>query len=535
VEYLRWSPDGTHILLGVAGHGADVAGGQGAVRTSQHGQQVPEWLPSVETGHESHRWRSLWVYDLATDSVRRVDAGINVWEATWCGNDTVALIGSEGPGEGLWYTAHLRRISLSSGEARELYRPNDQLGWVSASPSGARIAVVEAICSDRWLVAGNLKLVDTSAEGIFAVDTHGIDVSYTEWLSESRLLVAGHRGVATVAGVYDVHSNQFEETWQSDEVSSGGFCASIARLGDAGDFLIAAQGFRRFPELGAVRSGEYRTVSAFGSEYSELATNALDAVERLSWRAPDDGLLVEGWLLTPREFDAPHAVVMHVHGGPVYHWRPSVLSALHILLLEQGYALFLPNPRGSSGRGQEFARQVVGDIGGADSRDLIAGIDHLVERGLGDPKRLGVMGGSYGGYMTSWLVTQEKRFAAAVAVAPVTNRTSQRLTANHPQFIDLFVGDGYTNPGGRYFQRSPIMYAQNVRTPTLNICGALDRCTPPKEAVQFHSALRENGVKSVLVTYPEEGHGVRKPPAVIDYSARVATWFEEHLNQSAHK
>jgi dipeptidyl aminopeptidase/acylaminoacyl peptidase len=153
-----------------------------------------------------------------------------------------------------------------------------------------------------------------------------------------------------------------------------------------------------------------------------------------------------------------------------------------------------------------------------------------VQRGLVDARRLGVTGTSYGGFMTAWLVTQDSRFAAAVAVAPHTNQVTEHLLSNIPHFMKLFVGDRYNNPGGKYFQRSPIMHADKARTPTLNICGALDRCTPPAEAAQFHSALLEHGVKSVLVTYPEEGHGIRKMPALIDYTARVVAWFELHMS-----
>ena len=161
--------------------------------------------------------------------------------------------------------------------------------------------------------------------------------------------------------------------------------------------------------------------------------------------------------------------------------------------------------------------------------DCLSGLDHLVQRGIADPKRLGVTGGSYGGFMTCWLITQDRRFAAAVSVAPITNQVTEYLISNIPHFVGLFLGDTYTNPDGQYFQRSPIMHAQNARTPTLNICGALDRCTPPEEAVQFHNSLLANGVKSVLATYPEEGHWVRKWPATFDYAARVVAWFEDHM------
>ena len=136
------------------------------------------------------------------------------------------------------------------------------------------------------------------------------------------------------------------------------------------------------------------------------------------------------------------------------------------MLLARDYAIFLPNPRGSSGRGQDFARRVVGEMGGADTGDCLSGLDYLVERRIADPKRLAVTGLSYGGFMTSWLITQDTRFAAAVAVCPHTNQVTQHLLSNIPQFMSLFLADRYDNPAGKYFQRSPIMFANNVKTPT---------------------------------------------------------------------
>jgi dipeptidyl aminopeptidase/acylaminoacyl peptidase len=160
VEYLQWSPDGKQILLGVAGHGADVSGAQGAIPSARTQAGVPGWMPRVETGDEGFQWRRAWCYDLATDTVRPVTpAGLNVWEGAWCGNGSLVVIASPGPGEGLWYTAILQLIELASGEARVLYTPHDQLGWPSASPDGRWVAVVEAVCSDRWVVNGESRLI----------------------------------------------------------------------------------------------------------------------------------------------------------------------------------------------------------------------------------------------------------------------------------------------------------------------------------------------------------------------------------------
>lgn len=530
VEYLHWSPDGKRILLGVAGYGADTSGGQGAITSKRVAEKVPSWMPAVATGDESYRWRRAWVYELATERVRQVSHdNSNVWEAVWCGNDALAAVISPGPGEGLWYTARFHVVDVNTGESREIYRPKDQLGWPAASPSGKQLAIVEALCSDRWVVAGDLRLIETASGKIHQVDTRGVDITHTEWRSERQLLLAGQRGFESVVGVYDTQSRAFTQVWRSSEVTTGGFRIAVSGLNETGDCVLVGESFVRAPEIGIVRRGDYRTVRSFDVGYADQA-KAIAAVERVTWKAPD-GLEIQGWLLLPKG-SAPHPLVLTVHGGPVGHSRPRWLGRAGLstlMLVKRGYAVFFTNPRGSSGRGQDFARQVLGEMGGADTYDHLSGLDHLVEQGIADPKRLGVTGGSYGGFMTSWLITQDSRFAAAVSVAPTTNQVTQHLISNIPHFVALFLADSYRNPSGKYFERSPIMYAHKVKTPTLNICGALDRCTPPEEALQFHNALLENGVKSVLVTYPEEGHGVRQFPAAIDYAVRLVAWFQEYM------
>ena len=305
------------------------------------------------------------------------------------------------------------------------------------------------------------------------------------------------------------------------------------RAGAIGDCAFVGESFVRAPEIGVIRGGKYRAVKSFDLGYGEAA-RVIDRVECIEWSAPD-GLKIQGWVLVPQG-RAPFPLIMNVHGGPVWHWRPACLARPRslplLMLLKRGYAIFCPNPRGSSGRGQDFARRVKGDMNGADTQDFLSGLDHLVATGMADGSRIGVTGVSYGGGMSAWLITQDSRFAAAVPISPHTNQVTERLLSNIPDFVDLFLDDRYDNPEGKYFTRSPVMFAHRVKTPTLNICGALDRCTPPEEAMQFHQALLESGVNSVLVTYPEEGHGVQKWPAAMDYAARLVEWFEEHLAHS---
>lgn len=131
--------------------------------------------------------------------------------------------------------------------------------------------------------------------------------------------------------------------------------------------------------------------------------------------------------------------------------------------------------------------------------------------------------------MSAWLISQDQRFAAAIPVAPIANWVSQHLTTNIPSFDEVYFDGHYYDSDCYQIARSPVMFAGQVRTPTLNICGAQDRCSPPGQAREFHNALLENDAKSVLVTYPREGHGIRGLPEQVDYSARIVAWFAQHM------
>jgi len=532
VEYFHWSADGKTILLGVAGFGSDLAGVQGAMAVDLEADERPSWLPTVESSNEETPWRSAWIYDVASDTARRITPdGLNIWKSVWCGSGQIATICSDRPEETYWYSADVRLIEVASGSVRNLYQARDQLGWLTASPSGGTIAVVEAICSDRDVVAGDLRLIEVETGAVSSPDTLGADLVQLVWQGDGNLLFAGARGPDTLIGLFDRTEGSSREIWRGREsTASGSFFPEIAPYGDApGDALFLREGFFEAPTLVILENARTRDVLSFETAEMRTATTDLGTARDVAWRAPD-GLEIHGWLVTPAG-PGPHPLVMQVHGGPVGFSRPLYVgrSAMMQMLLGQGYAIFQPNPRGSSGRGQAFARHVFGDMGGADTHDFLSGLDALVETGVADPQRIGVMGGSYGGFMTSWLITQDQRFAAAVSIAPVTNWVSEHLTCHIPTFCEIFLKDRIDNPAGRYFTRSPVFQAACVNTPTLNICGNLDKITPPGQATEFHNALRLAGVQSALVTYPHEGHGIRSMPALFDYVARTLDWFIAHM------
>ena len=528
VEYLAWSPDGRSILLGVAGLGADVDDAHGSGTISAAATDVPAWMPYVEGGVTADQWRRLRRYDVVTGTSRPLSReGLNVWEAAWAGPDHIAAIVSEPQAKGLGTRRPWRSSTSSTGQDEVVFASAVQLGLPAASPSGRRLAVVQALCSDRTLVAGDLLVSDQPGHALRAVATGGVDITHLAWRDEAQLFWIGQRGLQSVCGQYDAATGRVTELWTTGECAEQG--SPLVTAGDGAAFAVVLHSYTRFPEVAVVQNGVPRTVLSLAHAGSAYITAVGGRPEEVAWTAPD-GLEIQGILVCPPG-PGPHPLIVHVHGGPVWAFRNSwsMYYAFTPLLVNRGYAVLHPNPRGSSGRGQDFAALVCGDMGGADSADILAGIDALVARGIADTARVGVMGLSYGGYMASWITTRTDRFAAAAAMAPATDLVSAHYTSNIPDFDRLFLRDDPTNTSGHYFTRSPIMYAGRVRTPTLHTTGALDRCTPPTQAIEFHRALLEQGVPSEVAIYPQEGHGVRHFPAIVDQCTRIVGWFERFM------
>jgi dipeptidyl aminopeptidase/acylaminoacyl peptidase len=206
-------------------------------------------------------------------------------------------------------------------------------------------------------------------------------------------------------------------------------------------------------------------------------------------------------------------------------------NGLPQLFAGEGYATFLPNPRGSVGRGPEFAEANLGDMGGGDLQDILTGVDALVAEGIADDARVAIMGGSYGGFMSSWAVTQTNRFAAAVPFAVVTDWVSFHATTNIGQFDRLFLQAEPYDEEGEYTQRSPVYHAAKCKTPTLIIHGEDDLCTPVSQAYELYNALVEAGCETELVVYPREGHGWTEREHQLDAWNRMRDWLARYLSR----
>jgi dipeptidyl aminopeptidase/acylaminoacyl peptidase len=244
-----------------------------------------------------------------------------------------------------------------------------------------------------------------------------------------------------------------------------------------------------------------------------------------------DGTPIQGWLMKPVGWrpGQRYPLILSIHGGPhgMYGWG---FNATFQAYAARGYAVLYLNPRGSSGYGQRFADGTLREWGGGDFRDLMIGTDEAVRRYPWiDAERIGVTGGSYGGFMTNWIITQTPRFRAAVAVASVSNLISFYSTSLYQDLIHAEFGGFPWDDYDQLWRWSPLRYVSRAQTPTLFLHGEQDNDVHITQAEEMYMALRRRGVETVLVRYPREGHGFREPRHRLDAIERTLGWFDRFL------
>ena len=244
-----------------------------------------------------------------------------------------------------------------------------------------------------------------------------------------------------------------------------------------------------------------------------------------------DGTQIQGWLIRPPgcSSDRKCPLILSIHGGPhgMYGWS---FNPTFQVYAGRGYGVLYLNPRGSSGYGQKFSDGTINEWGGRDYRDLMAGVDEALRRNSWiDSGRLGVTGGSYGGFMTNWIITQTPRFRGAVAAASVSNLISFYSTSLYQDLIHAEFGGFPWDNFDLLWQWSPLRYVRQVQTPTLFIHGENDNDVHITQAEEMYMALKRLGVQTVFVRYPREGHGLREPKHRVDALERTVSWFDRYV------
>ena len=199
------------------------------------------------------------------------------------------------------------------------------------------------------------------------------------------------------------------------------------------------------------------------------------------------------------------------------------------MLLEHGYALFMPNPRGSFGQGEAFTAANVRDFGYGDLRDILSGVDAVAAMAPIDSEKIGITGHSYGGYMTMWAVTQSNRFKAAVAGAGISNWQSYYGENGIDEWLIPYFGASVYQDPAIYAKSSPITFIRQVHTPTLSMVGDADIECPAPQTQEFSHALKALGIPSAMIIYPGEGHHFNDPLHAADRDKRTLEWFDRYL------
>jgi dipeptidyl aminopeptidase/acylaminoacyl peptidase len=277
--------------------------------------------------------------------------------------------------------------------------------------------------------------------------------------------------------------------------------------------------------------GEERQITDLNLWLSEVALGTVEEVEF----AGAGGSRIQGWLLHPPDFDPGrrYPLVLAIHGGPHSAYGYGFFHELHLLAAE-GSCVLYTNPHGSTGYGQEFAAGTRHDWGGKDYQDLMAGVDHVLDtRPYLDPERLGVTGGSYGGYMTNWIIGQTDRFRAAVSCRSTANRYSQYGTSDLAYFNSdwEFPGTPWDNPQF-YLERSPLTYVGRITTPLMLIHSENDLRCPISQAEELFVALKRLRREVVLVRFPDENHELSRsgqPAHRVERLEHIVGWFRKHL------
>jgi dipeptidyl aminopeptidase/acylaminoacyl peptidase len=518
VEEILWSRDGSRLLVLAADLGADRAGAQSATKIQEAGAEAQD--PKVF--RPARFWRRLWLVDAATGDTHDVTPdGVNVFEVGWAGGKAAAVCTDE-PSESAWYDAWLGLIDLDALAVERVHTPKWQLQAPRISPGG-HVAFVEGFSSDRGTLTGTVNVL---GRGPITPELHA---TWIEFADEDTLWVAGYRGAGTFAGRLSLDGS-YEELVGGDVTLGPRHSPALAVSADGSRAAAAYESADEPPEVVLWEDGERRTLTSLNAEIAPSLGN-------IDWRtyhwSSFDGLEIEGLLALPR--GAPNGalpLVVLVHGGPTASWPWTFAPAggLVQLLASAGYATLLPNVRGSIGWGPEFAEANLGDMGGGDLQDILTGIDALVRDGIVDDRRVAITGGSYGGFMACWAVTQSDRFAAAIPEAVVTDWVSFHSTTNIGQFDRLYLQADPYDAQGDYTQRSPVYHAGKCRTPTLILHGEDDLCTPLSQAGEFYNALVEAGCETELVVYPREGHGWTEREHQIDSWNRTHAWLARHLS-----
>ncbi len=392
------------------------------------------------------------------------------------------------------------------------------------SPDGRTIAFVRSgPPSDIWYSTNNV-LVMPAAGGMPRSLTDGVDrnLSYPKFTSDGRsiLVLIEDRGNSHLARVST-------DGGRLERVVTGERDIEDFDVGGKGEIVVLESSVHQPSEISqAVEGGNLNRLTHINDAF--LAGIELGQVERFQARNKD-GTVIDAFLTRPPR--APSSTrlptILRIHGGPVSQYSTSFELEWQ-MLAAHGFAVVAANPRGSSGRGRDFAYAIWADWGNRDFEDVMAAVDQAVTMGVADPDRLGVGGWSYGGILTNAVITKTGRFKAAISGASEANYAANYGHDHYQREWEAELGLPWKAPE-LWTKLSPFYKVESITTPTLLLCGQEDWNVPLLNSEQLYQALRRLGKATELVIYPGQGHSILRPSYQKDRFERYIAWYGKYL------
>jgi dipeptidyl aminopeptidase/acylaminoacyl peptidase len=455
----------------------------------------------------------------------------NVNELDWSPDGSrIVFSYSKTPVANDWTTSDVSVVEVASGKVTVFANTAAAELTPLFSPDGKSIAMLVSDVPPRWAQSGLIQIFPAAGGQPKALSaSYDGQPNVAGWSADGRRLYFSEaKGTGTQIYAIDVAANRIEEIKVTPAVYTG---ITLNRTGTTFGFVRQTADS---PQEAFVASVSDFTPAQVSRANTDTRMPPLGKTEVVRWKT-SDGKDVEGLLTYPVGYQSGKKVplILNIHGGPAGVFQQSFIGGRGVYPLasfaSRGYAVLRPNPRGSSGYGTEFRRANIKDWGGADFQDLMTGVDKVIEMGVADPERLGVMGWSYGGFMTSWIVTQTKRFKAASAGAPVTNLMSFNGTADIPAFIPDYFGGQFWEASELYQKHSPMFNVKGVTTPTLIEHGDADIRVPISQGYEFYNALKAQGTPTRMLVLPRQPHGPTEPRMQLIAMQANLDWFDKYI------
>jgi len=474
--------------------------------------------------------KRLWTVSVKSGRAKLCSPpNVAIWEYGWMpdGKSAAVIYTHEPRIDNMMNGGKIGVLDTAKARVRDLGAVFGWPGSLRVSPDGSHVALMGGTAG--LPSAGQAWTVDTrtGAKTCLTEDAP-LSVQSLEWLPDGTgLLITAAEGVLSPLYILRLAAASKLEPVCANRLAA---IDAVALASDGTRAFVVSQDSRHGPEIWRAELATDDAVQ-LTDENSSVQKLKLGRSLATHWTSTED-FEIEGILTLPPGYrrGRRYPTILVVHGGPAGRFREDLGLLPKQLLANQGYVVLMPNPRGSSAYGVDFVRANFQDWGGGDFRDLMTGLDTLVEQGIADPARLGIWGGSYGGYMTAWTVTQTDRFKAAVCQCGLTDLYSfHGQTDITPNFLQTYLGTSPYDDPERYRAHSAMTYILQAKTPTLFLHGEQDVRVPIPQSYEMYWGLRHIGVETEFVIYPREGHGIAETPHVRDLYRRVLDWFAKYL------